>query len=117
MDISNIILIGIVVVAGIVKIVKIVNTAKSQTISDENITDNTSSNNLNTQAASELPEVAVPKRDTTIRRANPNRKTTSKTVANSPKSTQNSTEEEEFDLKKAVVYSEILTPKFKKEDF
>lgn len=114
MDISNIILIGIVVVAGIVKIV---NTAKSQTISDENITDNTSSNNLNTQATSELPEAEVPKRDTTIRRANPNRKTTSKTVANSPKSTQNSTEEEEFDLKKAVVYSEILTPKFKEEDF
>lgn len=114
MDISNIILIGIVVVAGIVKIV---NTAKNQTISTEDITGNTLSNDLDIQTISESPEVAVPKRDTTIRRANPNRKTTSKTVANSPKSTQNSTEEEEFDLKKAVVYSEILTPKFKEEDF
>ena len=114
MDISNIILIGIVVVAGIVKIA---NTAKSQTISDENITDDTSSNNLNAQAASELPEAEAPKRNTTIRQTNPNHQTTSKTVANSPKSTQNSTEEEEFDLKKAVVYSEILTPKFKEEDF
>ena len=117
MDISNIILIGIVVVAGIVKIVKIVNTAKNQAISTEDITDNTLSNDLDIQTISESPEVAAPKRDTTIRRANPNRKTTSKTVANSPKSTQNSTEEEEFDLKKAVVYSEILTPKFKEEDF
>ena len=114
MDISNIILIGIVVVAGIVKIV---NTAKNQTISTEDITDNTLSNDLDIQTISESPEVAVPKRDTIIRRANPNRKTTSKTVANSPKSIQNSTEEEEFDLKKAVVYSEILTPKFKEEDF
>ncbi len=114
MDISNIILIGIVVVAGIVKIA---NTAKSQTISDKTITDDTSSNNLNAQAASELPEAEVPKRNTTIRQTNPNHQTTSKTVANSPKSTQNSTEEEEFDLKKAVVYSEILTPKFKEEDF
>ena len=42
---------------------------------------------------------------------------TPKTAVNSPKITRKSTTEDEFDLRKAVIYSEILTPKFKDEDF
>ncbi len=42
---------------------------------------------------------------------------TPKTAVNSPKISRKSTTEDEFDLRKAVIYSEILTPKFKDEDF
>lgn len=42
---------------------------------------------------------------------------TPKTAVNNPKITRKSTTEDEFDLRKAVIYSEILTPKFKDEDF
>lgn len=37
--------------------------------------------------------------------------------ANNPKIAPNPINEEEFDLRKAVIYAEILTPKFKDEDF
>ena len=40
-----------------------------------------------------------------------------KTPANTPKTAPNTINEEEFDLRKAVIYSEILSPKFKDEDF
>ena len=37
--------------------------------------------------------------------------------ANNPKIAPNPIDEEDFDLRKAVIYAEILTPKFKDEDF
>ena len=40
-----------------------------------------------------------------------------KTAVNTPKTAPNTIDEEEFDLRKAVIYSEILTPKFNDEDF
>lgn len=44
-------------------------------------------------------------------------KTTPKKAVDSPKIDSKTLAEDEFDLAKAVVYSEILTPKFKDEDF
>lgn len=41
---------------------------------------------------------------------------TSKSHSNRPKMEQNRADESEFDLKKAVVYSEILRPKFKDDE-
>lgn len=38
-------------------------------------------------------------------------------AANSPKIAPNPIDEDEFDLRKAVIYTEILTPKFKNEEF
>ena len=43
--------------------------------------------------------------------------TTDKKAQNSPQNPSDDQEEEILDLRKAVIYSEILTPKFKKEDF
>ena len=36
---------------------------------------------------------------------------------NAPKTDSNEQDDNSFDLRKAVIYSEILTPKFKDEDF
>ena len=44
-------------------------------------------------------------------------KNTHTTAVDSPKTDSNQPADIEFDLAKAVVYSEILTPKFKDEDF
>ena len=49
--------------------------------------------------------------------AAPKVKTTAKSANNAPKTQSNSTDEDSFDLRKAVIYSEILNPKFKEEDF
>lgn len=38
-------------------------------------------------------------------------------AANNPKIAPNPIDEDEFDLRKAVIYAEILTPKFKNEEF
>lgn len=38
-------------------------------------------------------------------------------VNNTPKNASNDEDDTEFNLRKAVIYSEILTPKFKEEDF
>lgn len=48
----------------------------------------------------------------------PAQSTTSRQKANNtPKNTSKDEDDTEFDLRKAVIYSEILTPKFKEEDF
>ena len=49
--------------------------------------------------------------------AAPKVKTTAKSANNTPKTQSNGTDEDSFDLRKAVIYSEILNPKFKEEDF
>ena len=49
--------------------------------------------------------------------AAPKVKTTAKSANNAPKTQSNGTDEDSFDLRKAVIYSEILNPKFKEEDF
>ena len=49
--------------------------------------------------------------------AAPKVKTTAKSANNAPKTQSNSTDEDSFDLRKAVIYSEILNPKFKEEEF
>lgn len=43
-------------------------------------------------------------------------KSSVKTAKNTPKTAPNEADEDRFDLEKAVIYSEILTPKFKSED-
>lgn len=44
------------------------------------------------------------------------KKNTSKSHSEEPKTEQNRADEPEFDLKKAVVYAEILRPKFKDDE-
>ena len=41
----------------------------------------------------------------------------SQSPKNTPKTASDSEDDTTFDLRKAVIYSEILTPKFKEEDF
>ena len=43
--------------------------------------------------------------------------TTPKKPVNTPKIEPNTIDEDEFDLRKAVIYAEIMTPKFKDEEF
>jgi hypothetical protein len=48
----------------------------------------------------------------------PAQSTTSRQKANNtPKNASKDEDDTVFDLRKAVIYSEILTPKFKEEDF
>lgn len=43
--------------------------------------------------------------------------TTPKKPVNTPKIEPNTIDADEFDLRKAVIYAEIMTPKFKDEEF
>lgn len=76
-----------------------------------------SSNNLDSQDEQTIPaeiEKSTPKFE---EGGNIEPKHTPKSKAKAPKIQPNRADEDEFDLRKAVVYSEILRPKFKDYEF
>lgn len=50
-------------------------------------------------------------------KAQPKPKNSPKKPVNTPKIDSNPTDGTEFDLRKAVIYAELMTPKFKDEEF
>ena len=101
---------------------------KVQAPIDINDTNNTSSNDLSNMASTTssdaLTMMGTPLYASTATKtpmtksSTPAQTTTSHQKANNtPKNTSKDEDDTEFDLRKAVIYSEILTPKFKEEDF
>lgn len=101
---------------------------KVQAPIDINDTDNTSSNDLSNTtpitSSDTLTMMGTPlyastaTKTPTTKSSTPVQSTTSHQKANNtPKNTSKDEDDTEFDLRKAVIYSEILTPKFKEEDF
>jgi hypothetical protein len=101
---------------------------KAQAPTDINDIDNTSSNDLtnippatssdtSTMMGTPLYTSTATKTPMT-KSSTPAQSTTSRQkVNNTPKNASKDEDDTKFDLRKAVIYSEILTPKFKKEDF
>ena len=114
MEISNIIFIGVIAV---VCIGKVVDAVKSQQTNTKDINKDTSRISLDKEMGIDSPKEEIPKPQHTQSKAERKVITAYKSTKEAPKNTQKSSDEEEFDLRKAVVYSEILTPKFKEEDF
>lgn len=101
---------------------------KIQAPIDINDIDNTSSNDLSNTtpitSSDTLTMMGAPLYASTATKtpmtnsSTPVQNTTSHQKANNtPKNTSKDEDDTEFDLRKAVIYSEILTPKFKEEDF
>lgn len=114
MEISDIIFIGIIAV---VCIGKVINSTKSQQINTEDINKDTASIGLNREECVNSPKTEEPKPLSLNTKAKRTPAIVPKSAKEAPKTAQTGSEEEEFDLRKAVVHSEILTPKFKEEDF
>lgn len=101
---------------------------KVQAPIDINDIDNTSSNDLSnvtpTTSSDTLTTMGTPLYASTATKTSmtksstPAQSTTSRQkVNNAPKNASKDEGDTEFNLRKAVIYSEILTPKFKEEDF
>ena len=101
---------------------------KVQAPIDINDTDNTSSNDLSNTtpitSSDTLTMIGTPLYASTATKtpmtksSTPAQTTTSRQKANNtPKNASKDEDDAEFNLRKAVIYSEILTPKFKEEDF
>ena len=101
---------------------------KVQAPTDINDIDNTSSNDLSnitsTTSSDTLTMMGTPLYTSTATKtpmtksSTPAQSTTSRQKANNtPKNASKDEDDTEFNLRKAVIYSEILTPKFKEEDF
>ena len=101
---------------------------KVQAPIDINDIDNTSSDDLSnmtpTTSSDTLTMMGTPLCASTATKtpmtksSTPAQSTTSRQkVNNTPKNASNDEDDTEFNLRKAVIYSEILTPKFKEEDF
>lgn len=101
---------------------------KVQAPIDINDIDNTSSDNLsNTPPATSSDTLTMMRtslnastatKTPMTKSSTPAQSTTSRQKANNtPKNASKDEDETVFDLRKAVIYSEILTPKFKEEDF
>ena len=114
MEISDIIFIGIIAV---VCIGKVINSTKSQQINTEDINKDTLSVGLDKEECVNSPKTEEPKPLSLNTKVKHTPAIAPKSAKEAPKTAQASSEEKEFDLRKAVVYSEILTPKFKEEDF
>ena len=85
-------------------------------IADNIDNDNTSSNTLDTILTTDnsRTNTAKPKRRQTAASQMTN---SPKKSISTPKIAPEQSDEDAFDLKKAVIYSEILTPKYKDEEF
>ena len=96
-----------------------INKGNIDTISSDDlgsITPNTSSNTLTTMATP-VDTISATK-STAVKSTTPiQTPKTPQRAKNAPKIASNDDDDTTFDLKKAVIYSEILTPKFKEEDF
>lgn len=114
MEISDIIFIGIIAV---VCIGKVINATKSQQTNTEDINRDTLSIGLDKEESISSSKVEESKPLSVNTKAKHTTAIAPKLAKEAPKTAQTGSEEEEFDLRKAVVYSEILTPKFKEEDF
>ena len=101
---------------------------KVQAPIDINDIDNTSSNDLSNvipaTSSDTLTTLGTPLYASTATKtpmtksSTPAQSTKSRQKANNtPKNASKDEDNTEFDLRKAVIYSEILTPKFKEEDF
>lgn len=106
MEVTDIIFIAI---AAIAVIGKIIGSIDKQEPIIEDIKEDTLSKDL-TQEDVKQPSTITPKAE--VKHSTPTQKATNKA-----KTAPKIEEEDEFDLKKAVVYSEILTPKFKDDNF
>lgn len=101
---------------------------KVQAPTDINDIDNTSSNDLSDittiTSSDTLTMMGTPLYTSTATKtpmtksSTPAQSTTSRQKTNNtPKNASKDEDDTEFNLRKAVIYSEILTPKFKEEDF
>ena len=130
-EVVKIILISAIAI--IATAVKLANEAKKkqqtkQTAANQIDTDNTLSSDLGTQQSQQSflsGDYITPKKRSKKPIAGNNTPATvstggdnsPKTPVNSPKTAPNTILGEDFDLAKAVLYSEILTPKFKNDEF
>ena len=114
MEISDIIFIGIIAV---VCIGKVIDATKRQQINTEDINKDSLSVGLDKEECINSPKTEEPKPLSLNTKVKHTPAIVPKSAKEAPKTAQTGSEEEEFDLRKAVVYSEILTPKFKEEDF
>lgn len=117
MDISEIIFTVIIAAAGVTKIIDSAKGKTKQTPEVEGNTQTTSSDSLGTHTEITPPEIAKPAQQPVRKEVKKVAATTPKKAKNGAKITSNDSDENTFDLKKAVIYSEILTPKFKDEEF
>lgn len=117
MDVSEIIFTVIIAAAGITKIIDSVKGKSKQTPEIEDNTQTISSDGLGTHIEVTPPEIAKPVQQPVRKEVKKVATTTPKKAENKAKINSDDSDENTFDLRKAVIYSEILTPKFKDEEF
>ena len=117
MDVSEIIFTAIIAIAGVTKIIDSVKGKTKQTPEIECSTQTISSDGLGTHIEVTPPEIAKPVQQPVRKEVKKVATTTPKKAKNGAKINSDDSDENTFDLRKAVIYSEILTPKFKDEEF
>lgn len=117
MDVSEIIFTAIIAVAGVTKIIDSVKGKSEQTPEIEGSTQTISSDGLGTHIEVTPPEIAKPVQQPVRKEVKKVATITPKKAKNGAKINSDDSDENTFDLRKAVIYSEILTPKFKDEEF
>ena len=117
MDVSEIIFTAIIAIAGVTKIIDSVKGKSEQIPEIEDSTQTISSDSLGTHIEVTPPEIAKPVQQPVRKEVKKVATTTPKKAKNGAKISSNDSDENTFDLRKAVIYSEILPPKFKDEEF
>ncbi|MBQ4503579.1 MAG: hypothetical protein II986_07925 [Alistipes sp.] len=117
MDVSEIIFTAIIAVAGVTKIIDSVKGKSKQTPEIEDNTQTISSDGLDTCIEVTPLEITKPVQQPVRKEVKKVATTTPKKAENKTKINSDDSDENTFDLRKAVIYSEILTPKFKDEEF